>query len=282
VNSNKSKTPVVVLMPVHNRKELTLSLLRDLSLQDHKDIKVIVIDDGSTDGTSIDVATQFPRTIILRENGKRWWAESLYVAQKYLEKDIRDPQTVILIINNDVNINESFVSTGIELIDTHPKSLYASQTHIKGRAMINESGVHYSPQDMSFRIALKKEEINCLPTRGLFLRWRDMQEIGKFHPKLLPHYLSDYEYSYRAHRLGFNLRTSDSLSLITHETSSGHAGGIDSNLWVFTRSLFSKRNVSNPVYLTTFCALTSPRKFVTQVPRIWTGFVKSTFRGAIH
>jgi GT2 family glycosyltransferase len=52
---------VYILIPVHNRKAITLTCLA--TLQRHGDLdryQVVVIDDGSTDGTAEAIQTSFP------------------------------------------------------------------------------------------------------------------------------------------------------------------------------------------------------------------------------
>lgn len=61
-------------------------------------------------------------------------------------------------------------------------------------------GVYADLKKLTFRQAKTKDEINCLSTRGLFLRVKDFKKIGGFYPKLLPHYLSDYEFTIRAYK----------------------------------------------------------------------------------
>jgi glycosyltransferase involved in cell wall biosynthesis len=71
--------PDVILVPVHNRRDTTLVCLRllraDRVLQW---ATVLVIDDGSTDGTADAVAAEFPEVALLRgESGDWWWGGAM-------------------------------------------------------------------------------------------------------------------------------------------------------------------------------------------------------------
>ena len=47
-----TSTTVTILTPTYNRKELLSKLYESLQLQKDKDFEWLIIDDGSTDGTS--------------------------------------------------------------------------------------------------------------------------------------------------------------------------------------------------------------------------------------
>lgn len=68
----------IILIPVHNRRETTVGCLRFLRGDDvFSWAKVIVIDDGSTDGTSEAVCSEFPDVEILRGTGSWWWTGAI-------------------------------------------------------------------------------------------------------------------------------------------------------------------------------------------------------------
>jgi GT2 family glycosyltransferase len=66
---------IEIVTPVHNRREETLQCLRSLARAESSglDLHVIIVDDGSTDGTAEAVATQFPDVEIIRGDGSLWY-----------------------------------------------------------------------------------------------------------------------------------------------------------------------------------------------------------------
>jgi GT2 family glycosyltransferase len=75
---------VYILIPVHNRKTITLTCLE--TLQHHGDLdryKVVVIDDGSTDGTAEAIQVSFPQVIILKGDGHLWWTGAITLGMEY-------------------------------------------------------------------------------------------------------------------------------------------------------------------------------------------------------
>ena len=68
---------------------------------------------------------------------------------------------------------------------------------------------------------LKPNEIgNCASTRGLFVKERFFR-IGGFHPIVLPHYGSGYEYSIRGSKKEYPVISSDDLTYFLIEKPQG-------------------------------------------------------------
>ena len=79
---------IAVLMACHNRKQKTLSCLRSVFAQKADvTIHVILVDDGSSDGTGDAVAREFPAVRILKGSGKLYWNRSIHLAFKTAMKE---------------------------------------------------------------------------------------------------------------------------------------------------------------------------------------------------
>jgi glycosyltransferase involved in cell wall biosynthesis len=60
---------ISVIIPTYNRLPLLKQALASVTAQDYKDVEVIVVDDGSTDGTEDWLAAQEVRSLVLRHTG---------------------------------------------------------------------------------------------------------------------------------------------------------------------------------------------------------------------
>ncbi len=89
-------TLVSVIVPVHNRRSLIGAALRSVLAQTYRDVELLVVDDGSTDGTADEVASSFGesvRLIRLGENRGRsaarniGWAEARGGLVAFLDSD---------------------------------------------------------------------------------------------------------------------------------------------------------------------------------------------------
>ena len=92
-----------IVLPVHNRKEVTLHFFKQLSNQTFQNYQAILIDDGSKDGTSTAIKEYFPSTVIIPGDGNLWWGGSLHKAYQWIQKNLKTnpKEDAVLIINDD-------------------------------------------------------------------------------------------------------------------------------------------------------------------------------------
>jgi GT2 family glycosyltransferase len=64
---------IFIVIPVHNRRDFTRECLLSLRKQTYKNFKVIIVDDGSMDGTGDMIEKDFPEVIPLKGDGELWW-----------------------------------------------------------------------------------------------------------------------------------------------------------------------------------------------------------------
>ena len=254
--------PVYILLPVHNRRSVTTRLVGALNDQTKPDFRLVLIDDGSRDGTAEAVRSLRPETIVIQGEGNWWWAGCLDQACQWLAKQNVPPDTVVCIMNDDVEIAADFVEQAVaELAENPGTLLLARQRDAATRQEFNGGGgVRVDLDRLIFKGESNPAAINCLPTRGLFLRWGDLQRAGGFRPRLFPHYLSDYEFTFRAHRRGLRLRVGETAAIysLPNQSGWGAEGLFTQPRGRRVKILCSKRFTGNPVALSIFAWLAVP------------------------
>ncbi|MBL8447865.1 MAG: glycosyltransferase family 2 protein [Zoogloeaceae bacterium] len=273
---------VFVLLPVHNRLATTARFVQMLKVQVHQAFQLVLLDDGSRDGTAEAVAQILvgDQLHVISGDGNWWWAGALQAGLNWLEAVPLHPGDVVLIINDDVEIAPDFIETGVRVLMAHPDAVVLARLRDPRSGAVSESGVHVDFRRWILATAKEGEPVNCGSTRGLFLRRTDLGRIGGFRPRWLPHYLSDYEFTMRAHRRGLDILTVPEVVLVPDYETTG-LRAIPSNLsWLAAlRELFSKRSSGNPVYWTNFLLLTCPGRFlVKNLLRVWWGALLSLHR----
>jgi GT2 family glycosyltransferase len=280
-----SATPVTgtiyVVAPVHNRRSLTERFVRCLTRQNDQDFHLVLVDDGSRDGTSDMVREILSSATIIEGTGQWWWAGSLERARRWLIDQPATPDDLVLIANDDTTFEPDFLERGRAAMRAHPHSLLLAEAFSAQTGASIGLGVAVNWKKLSFRPSHDPNTIGCFSTRGLFLRRDAFQGLGPFHTVLLPHYLSDYEFSIRAARRGFELRTDPAVRLVMDETATGTRVRDLSSPTAYLRSVLSIKATMNPIYWTTFVILASPKRHLLRnLIRVWRRFADGLIQSA--
>ena len=261
---------IYILAPIFNRIKITERFIGELKKQNFTQYHLVILDDGSSDGSAEMVKSMIPEATIITGKGDWWWAGSLQKGIDWLrEKDV-SKDDLVMFANDDITFDLNFLSTAREILKDSPRTLLLPRIFNDSKGSAFESGVNFNSHKLTFEIAKKFEDINCLSTRGLFLRMGDINLIGNFHTKILPHYLSDYEYTIRAARLGMKLVTNKNFSVEIDYDETGYRDFSGTHFFDFMHKFFSKKNPSNPIFFSVFVLMACkwnhmPRNLI----RVW-------------
>ncbi|HMJ07579.1 MAG TPA: glycosyltransferase, partial [Pyrinomonadaceae bacterium] len=113
---------IEIITPVHNRREETLRCLKSLGRSKLDGIKahIIVVDDGSTDGTSESVREQYPEVEIVNGDGNLWYTAG---TNRGLKAALMHDPDYILAINDDSIFDENCIRRLVECAEKYPNSV---------------------------------------------------------------------------------------------------------------------------------------------------------------
>ena len=224
---------VHILVPTHNRREITSSFLERLFEQDvQESVVVVVVDAGSVDGTlaMLHLRQQMApcnfRLTVLEGKASWWWAQSMAKAVEHISTSLQ-PKDVVIFANDDVLFTPGVLSKLAGYCRDNNSIIQAKVARADAPQMIIDRGAKLKPDTLDiyevkgpgFEVKLSEIDVatgrtTAFPApvilRGLNVNFRS-----------LPHHLADIEFSVRARRLGYPIfLAEDVVVLSTDEFSS--------------------------------------------------------------
>lgn len=122
---NEKIIHVEIVTPVYNRRDLTLQCLKSISRINGENLRVhtVIVDDGSSDGTSEAIAAQFPEVEIVKGDGSLFFTEGTNVGVRAALKHNPD---YVLMINDDQVFDADFLKFMVETAEKYPRSVVGS------------------------------------------------------------------------------------------------------------------------------------------------------------
>jgi GT2 family glycosyltransferase len=131
---------IYIIIPIHNRKGMLKTCLECLQKQDMQDFSIIVVDDGSTDGTDQMVQREFPNVILLVGDGNLWWAGSINMGIRHA-LNICHPEDYILTLNDDLIVLPDYLGKILNAAKLNPSTIIGSvETTIDHPNIIKSGG----------------------------------------------------------------------------------------------------------------------------------------------
>jgi len=228
---------IFIIIPVFNRKHFTNCCLKSLTRQTSKDYKIIVVDDGSTDGTSEMIASEFPSVHVIQGDGNLWWAGATNVGIDYVMKYKNpDPADYILTLNNDLEVHNDYLEKLASCASENPTAILGSvSVDITNANKMNYCGVswneftgkyHSKAKDYNYSFSeLVAQKLvldsDMLPGRGTLIPIKVFSEIGFYDSKNFPQYAADEDFSLRARRNGWKLLIPTGTYVMSHVQAMG-------------------------------------------------------------
>ena len=267
---------IYVVIPVHNRLSFTKKCLASLAKQSYEDFEVIVVDDGSTDGTKEYIKKRYPQWQVIRGTGDWWWTKSIYTGvKKTLETSQKGD--FVLSMNDDCFFKSNYLKEIVKASVDNKRAIVGSLAlDAKRPSRVIGAGVKiHWPSNLIYGVADKIshdlkfyrdrgviKNIDTLPGRGTLIPVEVFKKIGNFNYRRLPHYIADYEFFCRAKRKGVKLIVSSRARLynFTKETGSTHIQSSRASYQQILHLLFGRKSKLNVVDYYNFLLLCCPKK----------------------
>lgn len=200
---------VYIVTPVFNHIEHTLKFLRSVYKNSYSNFKVVIVDDGSTDGTKEKIKQDFPQTVVLSGDGNLWWSKATNKGVKYALDQKAD---YILTVNNDVEVKNNWIAQLVQSAKLNPKSLVGTMIYFANdRKRIWYFGADFDiPSGELFHKEDKPKPNEIRQSRwltgmGALVPAQTYKDIGYYDAETFPQYFADADFSLRAAQKGYQL-----------------------------------------------------------------------------
>ncbi len=109
---------VAVVIPTWNRRDDLLACLASVEAMGYPRLHVIVVDNGSTDGTAEAVRARFPAVEVIRSETNRGFAAGSNLG---LQRALQREADYVLLLNNDVVVAPDTLARLVEVAEAHPE-----------------------------------------------------------------------------------------------------------------------------------------------------------------
>jgi len=262
---------IFIVTPVYNRIEFTRNYLKALSEQTVQDFKVIIVDDGSTDGTFEMIEKEFPEVILLKEDGDLWWAEATNIGVKYA---LEHNATYVMTLNDDTVPTSDYIEKMLFWIYKKPDALLGAFAvdADTGKPIYGGEILHWST--CAFKNILTHKvnndldglyEVNVFPGRGLLIPVCVFNDIGFYDSKNFPQTIADLDFTARAFNAGYKIYCNYDAKIKIYPEESGGVGIRKNKSWKnYYLHLFGMRGAGNIKWFTIFAIKNSPKKYLFQ------------------
>lgn len=204
---------ICVVVPARNRIELSKRFLKAFKKSTYKAYTIVLVDDGSTDGTSEYLAKKHPDVVVIKGDGNLWWTGA---TNKGVEYAIANNYDYVLTINQDSVVDSKFLEIIVNTAKHHPNSLIGSTILREDNGNIWSVGgtlnwnsrylfnLNFYNQDISILKTLPKPfPAEVLNGNGTLIPVEVFKTIGKYNFTFTPHYHADSEICLRAAKYGY-------------------------------------------------------------------------------
>jgi GT2 family glycosyltransferase len=227
---------IAIVFPVFNGLHYTKSCLHSLFSEHHiekrnADIFLVIVDDGSTDGSYDWIKQNYPQVKLLKGNGNLWWSGGINLAIKYAMNELKCDY--ILSWNNDIIANSDYFDNLISILSSqdHQTIIGSKIYHVHQKNIIWSMGGLFDVKS-GFKSLIgsaetdnamyeKITECDWLPGMGTITHNSVYKMIGMLDERNFPQYHGDSDFTLRAKKNGYRVIVHPALKIFNDTRHSG-------------------------------------------------------------
>jgi len=209
----KAWPSVAVIILNWNRKGDTLACLESLSRVDYSGIEMILVDNGSSDGSAGAVRAAFPAVAVLETGENLGFAEGNNVGLRYALSGGAD---YVLLLNNDTEVAPDLVAVMVDAVEHAPRAGVAGPTiyyHDLPSTIWSAGGIIDWRRGDSRLIGVGEvdegqyavvRDVDFVTGCALLAQRRVFEQVGLLDPRFFMYY-EETEWCARATRAGYRI-----------------------------------------------------------------------------
>jgi len=217
----------IIILNWNGKDFLNKCLTSIITNTDYKDYEIIVVDNGSVDGSIQLVEKNFPNVKLIKNHKNLGFSKGNNIGVRNSKGDY------MLILNNDTEmVDKNWLNNAINLFETDEKIgvigcklLYPDGKLQHAGGKINFLNPHFSshigigknPDKVSYN---RFYEVDYITAAAMFLKKELVKKIGLFDDIFSPIYYEDSDFCIRARRAGYKVIYAPNIKIIHHESPS--------------------------------------------------------------
>lgn len=220
----KSDFPLVyIVMRNHNAYDLTSVALKSLYALTYRNFKIIVVNDGTTDGSGKLLKEKFPKLILIESEKYIEYCTGLNLGTKYA---LENGGEYVFLINNDTKeFSSNYLEKVVEAFEEN------SKVGLVGSIVYNFDGKKLWTGNPKNKLDVPMET----PTEGYIIKKEVFENIGMLDEKLV-RYFEDLDFIIRLRKAGYETKSVPGISF-------HHLGNGTSSKQAYIPNFYRPRNL---------------------------------------
>lgn len=193
---------VAVVVPTHNRRALSETIVKSLSADGYPSKTIFVCDSDSTDGTR-EAVSQYPNTVALNVGSEKWWSGAVNAG---IKKAFEENFEYVLLLNDDLNLPTNLIAKLVGIAQRHPQAIITAAQSAENGLFLGQRivGQFRNRQEVTAP-GRDPVEIDLINGCCLLIPADVFRKIGIIDEVRCPHLAGDNEFLLRARNAGFRL-----------------------------------------------------------------------------